>query len=162
MAKRTRFEIKRFEPVEQVTVNAVALDAHLISWALLAIGRAGGKMHRITATSGNAAQSLAAIFPAGCGGDAARRIRSKLRRHDGAQVLLERDRSELQVLVDEAPIHAARCIWALEDGGVRPTACWVDGAAFGLIVDRDRSAATAATCYRIIATAAAVAATPAP
>jgi len=159
-AKRTRFKIMRFEPVEQVTVNAVALDGHLVSWALLAIGKAGGRLHRITATSSSQTQSLAAVFPTGGGAGAARRIRAKVHRHDGAQVVLERDRAELQVRVDEAPIHAARCIWALEDAGVLPSACWIDAGSFGLVVAREHSAEAAATCYRILAASSSAATDP--
>jgi hypothetical protein len=156
--EQTRFLITRYEPVEQLTVRTAQAEVPLLSWAMLAIGRAGGQIRQISSATDGSVQTLCGIFPARCGGQAARRLRSKLRRQPGSEVQLARDRSELRVTADEIPLTAARCIWALEDRGMLPSASWIGEREFGLLVARESSAAAAAICYRVLATPAPAAA----
>ena len=149
--EQTCFEIKRFEPVDHIIINIAEPDASLVSLALLAIERAGGQARQIFSIAGSTVQSLSAVVPAGCGGAVARRLRSKVHRFAGSTVHLEPDRSEVAVAVPGAPLYAARCIWALEDRGVRPTACWAGERGFGLVVPRALSATAAALCFRLLA-----------
>ncbi|MBN2360816.1 MAG: hypothetical protein JXR83_15280, partial [Deltaproteobacteria bacterium] len=89
--------------------------------------------------------------PAGSGGAIAKRLRGKVRRRAGSSVRLERDRSELAVAMPGAAFNVARCVWALEDRGVRPSCCWVGEREFGLVVARDSSASAAAICFQVLA-----------